>query len=57
MSFPRTDRYGPVQIEFFHEKEKMVEPNLQEVTLRRKMKKRKRKKSSLAGKVTVVVEM
>ena len=42
-------------MEFFHEKEKMVEPNLQEVTLRRKMKKRKR--SSLAGMETVVVEM
>jgi len=44
-------------MEFFHEKEKMVEPNLQEVTLRRKMKKRKRKKFSLAGMETVVVEM
>ena len=45
-------------MEFFHEKEKMVEPNLQEATLRRKMKKkRKRKKFSLAGKETVVVEM
>ena len=44
-------------MEFFHEKEKMVEPNLQEVTLKRKLKKRKRKRSLLAGKVTVVVEM
>ena len=44
-------------MEFFYEKEKMAEPNPQEVTLKRKPKKRKRKKSSLAGKVTVVVEM
>ena len=44
-------------MEFFHEKAKMVEPNLQEVTLRRKMKKRKRKRFSLAGMETVVVEM
>ena len=55
MPFPHKDRYESDQKEFFHEKEKMVEPSLQEVTTRRKMKKRKR--SSLAGMETVVVEM
>ena len=57
MPSPHKDRYEPVQVEFPHEKEKMAEPNLQEVTLRRKMKKRKKKKFSLAGMETVVVEM
>ena len=57
MSFPHKYWYEPVQMEFFHEREKMVEPNQPVVTLRRKMKKRKRKKFSLAGMETVVVEM
>ena len=54
MPFPHKHRYESDQKEFFLEEE-TVEPNPQKMTTRRKMKKRKR--SSLVGMETVVVEM